>query len=593
MIKKFKIGKYLVPVEITTKGDRWYFKFGYNKELISRIKSFDGIKWHGFDDPPVKVWSCKINRRNKFTLAYYCGEPVYAKYDQPLINIGPLSRPVKAHQVEMISHGLTMKQCILAAEMGTGKTLAAIEIMERSKIEDWFYVSNKSGIKAVQLEMDKWKCKIIPKYFTYEAFVKFVENYVEGSPLPKGIIFDESSKLKTPSTIRVKAVLAIMDQFEKQHGEDFYCILMSGSPAPKAPTDWWSQCEVAKPGFISEPNIHAFRNRLAIIKEGTDSSGATFPQIIGWKDDKRLCLQCGRPETADEHTFQSCMYQPAENEVGALYKRLKGFVLVKKKKDCLELPDKQYVIKRFEVASETKRLASIVKSQATRAIQAMTWLRELSDGFQYTDKPTGEKIFCDVCHGSGEITVPETDICPRCYGEGKIDVIIRTAERYFTPKDDELIDDLDAHEDIGRFVIYAGFTDSVDKIVGICKQEGWSTIRVDGRGWNYTDVRGNYLGENHLKDFQECDGKIAFVGQADSAGMGITLTRSPTIVFYSNTFRAESRIQAEDRIHRMGMDINRGATIKDYIHLPIDEYILTNLKNKRRLQDLSLGEIPV
>ncbi len=73
--------------------------------------------------------------------------------------------------------------------------------------------------------------------------------------------------------------------------------------------------------------------------------------------------------------------------------------------------------------------------------------------------------------------------------------------------------------------------------------------------------------------------------------MGLTLTASPTIVFYSNDFNAESRIQAEDRIHRPGMDKTRGATIIDLIHLPSDEYVLDNLKKKKDLQNLTMGEL--
>ena len=75
--------------------------------------------------------------------------------------------------------------------------------------------------------------------------------------------------------------------------------------------------------------------------------------------------------------------------------------------------------------------------------------------------------------------------------------------------------------------------------------------------------------------------------------MGLTLTASPTIVYYSNDFNAESRIQSEDRIHRMGMDVNRGATIIDIVHLSSDELVLNNLRNKRKLQSLTLGEMNV
>ena len=73
--------------------------------------------------------------------------------------------------------------------------------------------------------------------------------------------------------------------------------------------------------------------------------------------------------------------------------------------------------------------------------------------------------------------------------------------------------------------------------------------------------------------------------------MGLTLTASPSIVYFSNDFNAESRIQSEDRIHRPGMDVNRGATIYDLIHLPTDRTVLDNLRAKRVLQDMTLGSL--
>jgi hypothetical protein len=65
------------------------------------------------------------------------------------------------------------------------------------------------------------------------------------------------------------------------------------------------------------------------------------------------------------------------------------------------------------------------------------------------------------------------------------------------------------------------------------------------------------------------------------------LTASDTIVYYSNDFNAESRIQSEDRIHRPG---SRGANIVDFLHLPIDQLVLDNLKKKRDLQKMTMND---
>ena len=73
--------------------------------------------------------------------------------------------------------------------------------------------------------------------------------------------------------------------------------------------------------------------------------------------------------------------------------------------------------------------------------------------------------------------------------------------------------------------------------------------------------------------------------------MGLTFNISPVALYYSNDFDGEARMQSEDRIHRLGMDLNRAALIIDLIHLPTDTLVLNNLKKKKKLQSMTLGDI--
>jgi hypothetical protein len=99
------------------------------------------------------------------------------------------------------------------------------------------------------------------------------------------------------------------------------------------------------------------------------------------------------------------------------------------------------------------------------------------------------------------------------------------------------------------------------------------------------------LSNPRYKELRESIGRLCFVGHPQAGGMALTLTASPTELFYSNCFNGEARMQAEDRFHRPGMDLNRGATIIDLIHLPTDQLVLDNLKKKKKLQALSMGEL--
>ena len=562
-----------ITVELEIK-KKLYLKFRYNKILLNEIKSMDGARWH----PEIKKWSIKDSCRNWFQLDYLAGKDPYRQYDLELTNYNP-KRQLYKHQVEMVRHALTRHFCIFACEMGTGKTLSAIEVMEASGLKNWLWVGPKSALRAVQYEMIKWGSKVTPKYSTYASLKKLIENW-EG-PAPEGIVFDESSKLKTPSSQRSQAALYISECTREEHPNG-YVILMSGSPAPKSPVDWWHQCEVACPGFLKSGNIHKEKNRLGLVVQKESISGGVYPELKCWRDNPDKCDICG--VLKEDHVFVfEHSFKKSKNEVSFLYQRMQGLVLIKMKKDCLDLPEKQYRTIKVKPTELTLRACKLIKAKSPTTIQALTLLRELSDGFQYKDIQGDSKI-CELCHGTKQVNIPKLMTCPHCKGVGTVFGVKRITKQVACPKEDVIIDLLEQHEDIGRIVIYAGFTGSIDRVVGICQKQGWATIRVDGRGWSCTLVG------DPLKLFQNGEGKIAFVGHPGSAGMGLTLTASPTIVYYSNDFNAESRIQSEDRIHRPGC---RGANIIDIVHLETDQLILDNLKKKRDLQSLTLGEINI
>ena len=99
------------------------------------------------------------------------------------------------------------------------------------------------------------------------------------------------------------------------------------------------------------------------------------------------------------------------------------------------------------------------------------------------------------------------------------------------------------------------------------------------------------LSSKNYQEMREEYPKVCFVGHPQAGGMALTLTASPTALFYSNSFHGEARMQAEDRFHRAGMDTNRACRIIDMIYLASDKIVLDNLKNKKKLQSISLGEL--
>ena len=629
---KIPTGKYYSRMTLIPDHDRLYCKFGYNKKLIEFVKGMAGARYHGFDDvKPRKIWSIKNNRRNLFQIARLMGENPYELYDKDIDDgIARIKKhaskfPLREYQIEMSAHALVHRQCIYACEMGTGKTLAAFAVIEtlisegtiRPIPKDIWYVGPKAGVKAVNLELTKWNCSFIPRMITYERLVRIVHDGFDD--VPKIVVFDESSKIKNATAKRSQAAMYLADLMRDMHGDDAFLIEMSGTPAPRTPVDWWHQTEVACPGFLLEGDANKFKKRLCKIEERESITGGVYPHIVTWWDDEKKCQHCGQYHKGDEdHPFV-----PSTNEVERLYKRMTGLVLVKFKKDCIDLPEKQYQEIQVTPSVEILRAARLISKKATSAIKALTLLRELSDGFQYYEKDIGDAE-CDECHGTGEVEEPvpivpidtqasaeaqleggfemQTIVCPKCGGRGHLVKRERSVSAVSSPKDDELIAQLDAHEDVGRLIVWGGFTGTIDRIVGICHRYGWAVLRVDGRGYEATDTNGCIVSADDFliamdsshpryKELLEQYPRIVFVGHPQAGGMALTLTASPTEIFYSNCFSGEARMQAEDRAHRLGMDANRGLTIIDLIMLPSDKLVLDNLKKKKRLQNMTLGEL--
>jgi hypothetical protein len=219
--------------------------------------------------------------------------------------------------------------------------------------------------------------------------------------------------------------------------------------------------------------------------------------------------------------------------------------------------------------------------------QMMDWvLKPEFDGEPISDYHDDGSIMTDDEFRSRFFTREKME-CIKCGGEGVIDVEARHTKCVKTPKDDALRELIDQHGEIGRLVTYGAFQGSVDRITQIYKDMEWQTIRWDGRG-----IHCSVPDIDPLDLFQDAKGeypRVGFIGQPGAAGMGLTLTASPSCVFYSNTFNAVDRLQAQDRIHRLGMDIVRGATIFDLFNLPTDYLVAHNLKEKIARQDLTMG----
>jgi len=631
-----KIGRLKEAAGMVEMRDNRIFFIKSPFECKDDIKSMKGSRWHGYEtegpNAGKKQWSIEDCTRNRINIAFMMGHNPLTWFERPLQNFEyrPLTRNgqpavLMPHQIDMADAGLTYHYQIWAAEMGVGKSLSAQLVIEMSKVLNWYWVGPKTSIPNIKREFRLFGFpfeQINVEFLTYEGLAKRMDEWKSGNEIPQGVILDESSRCKTPTAQRTKAAQMLADLIREKYEYEGYVIEMSGTPSPKSPLDWFAQAEIAWPGFLKEGSLKALEQRLAFLVK-TEMASGTFFKRTGWRDDERKCEVCGEYAEHDNHDGSLVedsedyhVFKPSVNEVGFMYERLQGLVVTKHKKDCLNLPEKRYRKITCKPSASTLRAARALADGAINAVTGMTLLRELSDGFQYQEKVDGVTK-CRHCE-TGNVNVwvdpnnpeqvyeqigmldPETVmtlvqqevVCPMCGGSCEVVKRVRETREVACPKEPALKLLLEENEEIGRVVIFAGFTGSVDRVNRICRNEGWDVVQCDGRGFQAIARDGTIVPCEPLDYWADLEKhpRVAFVAHPESGGMSLTLTEARMCIYWSNSWKGEYRGQSEDRVHRIGADLNRGVVIVDLIHLPSDLRVLEVIRDNRRLELMTLGE---
>jgi SNF2 family DNA or RNA helicase len=92
-----------------------------------------------------------------------------------------------------------------------------------------------------------------------------------------------------------------------------------------------------------------------------------------------------------------------------------------------------------------------------------------------------------------------------------------------------------------------------------------------------------------VKRIQEDPETRFLVANPTTGGFGLTLTACNTVIYYSNNYNLEVRMQSEDRAHRLGQ---KGSVV--YVDIvaknTLDEAIMKSLINKGKIAAKTLGE---
>ena len=241
--------------------------------------------------------------------------------------------------------------------------------------------------------------------------------------------------------------------------------------------------------------------------------------------------------------------------IGELSDKLKNFSYRVLKEDCLDLPDKIYIKRNVALTSEQLKLYQQMKTMALAILNG----KQVTSVTVLTQLMRLHQITC------GHFTADDG-----------------TTQLVKNNRITELMDVLEEVE--GKAIIWANYQHDITNIIKAVVEEYGEESIVDYYGLTPQEDR-----QENIQKFQN-DPKCRFlIGTPQTGGYGITLTAANTVIYYSNGYDLEKRLQSEDRAHRIGQ--KKSVTYVDLIaEKTVDEKIVKALRKKINIASEVLGE---
>jgi len=304
-----------------------------------------------------------------------------------------------------------------------------------------------------------------------------------------------------------------------------YRRILTGSPVTKSPLDLYTQCGFLNSFLLGFDSFYAFRNRYANMIDR--NFGGRRVQLIG--SYKRL----------DE-----------------LATKLKSFSYRVLKEDCLDLPEKVYIRREVDLTDEQSKAYATMKSAALASLKG----KMATAPHVLTQMMRLHQITCGhLKNDDGTITEIKNNRLK------------------------ELVNLLDEVE--GKVIIWANYVHDIEHIVKTISDEFGKESIVQYYGAIPAEER-----QENIEKFQDSNSKARFfIGNPQTGGYGITLTCANTVVYYSNGYDLEKRLQSEDRAHRIGQE--KSVTYVDFIApKTVDEKIVKALRKKMNIANEIMDE---
>ena len=464
------------------------------------------------------------------------------------------TKPYK-HQLTALKKSWNKETYAYFMEMGTGKTKVLIDNMsmlyDKGKIDGALIIAPKGVVKT-------WYEQELPTHLP-----KHIENV--SILWQSNITKKQQEKLETLFEIETALHILVMnvEALSTEKGVKFAAKFLNSHKTLMA---------IDESTTIKTPTAKRTKNIISLGKHAKYRRIMTGSPVT--KNPLDLYTQC---EFLDPYLLDFASYYAFRNRyaemttmnvrgrsiqvvkefrhLGELSESLQPFSYRVLKEDCLDLPPKNFTKRHIVLTSEQRKIYDQMKKHALAMLNGkitstMTVLTQLMRLHQIT---CGHFTADD---GSTQL-VPNNRIT-------------------------ELMNVLEEIE--GKAIIWANYQKDITSIIeSIIKVYGPGSV-VDYYGLTPQEER-----QDNIRKFQN-DSKCRFlVGTPQTGGYGITLTQANTVIYYSNGYDLEKRLQSEDRAHRIGQ--KKTVTYVDLIcEDTIDEKIVKALRDKINIASEVMGE---
>ena len=157
------------------------------------------------------------------------------------------------HQKEALEFIKARERAFLHADIGTGKSLVAIEAFKMFPELNPIIITKKSTFVSWEIELEKFAPELKPKMYSTESFS--VRSYGQARE-DDFVVLDESSLVKNHTSKRSKAIQFFCSRAKR-------VLIMSGSALTKNPLDIFSQAKVLGILYDNCNTFNKFRDQFA------------------------------------------------------------------------------------------------------------------------------------------------------------------------------------------------------------------------------------------------------------------------------------------------------------------------------------------